>query len=139
MLSMAEHRIRYSRQRERIYEYLCSTREHPSADMIYDKLRPEIPNLSLGTVYRNLKQLEESGMVKRIATSQNAERYDARCDDHAHFVCDRCGRVVDLQMVDRGAAAAACGADSSVEIHWLHVTFGGICAECAGDADLPPE
>lgn len=132
---MTEQKMRYSRQRERIYEYLCGSVEHPSADMIYDDLRREMPNLSLGTVYRNLKQLEDMHMVQRITTPQNVERYDARCDDHAHFVCDRCGRVYDLQAVDRQAVASACGVADMGEMRWLYVTFGGRCAGCAEESD----
>ena len=86
-----EKKLRHSHQRERIYQYLCASMEHPSAEMIYDALRCEIQGLSLGTVYRNLKLLEGLGKVRRVASYQNSERYDACCGDHAHFVCSQCG------------------------------------------------
>ena len=75
---------RYSHQREQIYNYLLHTCEHPSAETIYASLKPQIPDLSLGTVYRNLKLLEELGKVRRVTSFQGSERYDAICGDHAH-------------------------------------------------------
>ena len=86
-----EKKMRNSTTRNSIYSYLCGTKEHPSAEMIYIDLKAENPNLSLGTVYRNLNQLEEIGRVVRVTTVNNHERYDANCDDHVHLVCSKCG------------------------------------------------
>lgn len=126
-----EKKTRRSRQREMIYDYLLSTQEHPSAEMIYEHLKAEMPNLSLGTVYRNLKLLEETGHVRRVNTPQNIERYDARCDEHAHFVCGRCGSVMDLKAIDAEALQLACSAELGGQVQWMNVVFGGICTECA--------
>ena len=131
---MTERKLRYSRQRERIYEYLKSTPEHPSAEMIYEALRPEMPNLSLGTVYRNLKLLEEMGRIQRVTSSQNVERYDARCSDHAHFICEACGSICDLEVVDRNAIERACNISGTPSVHSLHVTFTGLCEACLNNA-----
>ena len=87
---------RYSRQRELIYEALRQTDEHPTAEMVYHWLKPENPNLSLGTVYRNLNLLADEGTIRRMAFP--VERYDARTEPHPHFCCDRCGCVYDLEM-----------------------------------------
>lgn len=124
-----EKKLRHSHQRERIYEYLCSTTEHPSADMVYEALKDEIPKLSLGTVYRNLKLLEDTGKLHRVTTLQNVERYDARVDDHAHFVCSCCGRVRDLRPLDMTAARRDFSLPAAVD--WMSVTFGGLCDGCA--------
>ena len=126
-----EKKLRHSRQRELIYEYLCSTHEHPSADMVYEHLREDNPNLSLGTVYRNLKLLEETGRIRRVTTLQNVERYDACCGDHAHFICNSCGKVKDLSVVDRQVGSQSCSVDPGDRVEWMNVTFGGICGECA--------
>ena len=126
-----ERKLRYSRQRELIYEYLCSTKEHPSADMVYERLRTEHPNLSLGTVYRNLKLLEETGRIRRVASLQNVERYDACCADHAHFVCERCGRVKDLAPLDARLGRESCHVEPDDSVRWMNVVFGGVCADCA--------
>lgn len=125
-----EKKLRYSRQREMICEYLMSSCEHPSAEMIFDDLREKIPNLSLGTVYRNLKLLEETGRIRKITTHQNTDRYDARSDDHAHFVCNRCGLVKDLATLDADAAGANYQTDPADRVQWMNVIFGGTCAAC---------
>ena len=90
-----EKKLRHSHQRDMIYNYMLSTKEHPSAEMIYDELRKNEPNLSLGTLYRNLSQLEESGMVMRIPDGAN-DRFDGNAKPHVHFKCTSCGKVYDL-------------------------------------------
>ena len=130
-----EKKLRHSHQREMIYNYLLNTEGHPSADMVYDALREEIPNLSLGTVYRNLKLLEETGKVRRVSASQNVERYDAKCFDHAHFVCRKCGGVKDLTELISKAVGESCHVADGDRIEWMDIIFGGICAECSAAAE----
>ncbi|MBE6948968.1 MAG: transcriptional repressor [Ruminococcaceae bacterium] len=125
-----EKKLRHSKQRDMIYNYLVSTKEHPSADMVYDHLRPDNPNLSLGTVYRNLKLLEEMGMIRKVSTVQNVERYDACCSDHAHFVCQKCGCVKDLNVLNTQAGREACDVPEEDQVMWMNVIFGGICSAC---------
>lgn len=127
---MEEKKHRRSKQRDLIYAYLLSTTEHPSVEMVYEHLRKEIPNISLGTVYRNLKLLEEMGQVRRVMTSQNIERYDARCEDHAHFVCQDCGCVKDLNELDIKVVRDAYPASLKDQVVWANVVFGGTCATC---------
>ena len=116
MLSTAEKKLRNSAVRNNIYEYLCGTKEHPSAEMIYNDLKGDSPNLSLGTVYRNLKQLEELGRIIRVTNVNNHERYDANCEDHVHFVCERCGRVIDIMDADIHKVTAACNVAGGAKI-----------------------
>jgi len=130
-----EKKQRYSHQREEIMEYLSSTTEHPSADMVYTHLKATMPSLSLGTVYRNLKLLEESGRIRRVTTPQNVERYDARCCDHGHFVCERCGSVKDLSVIDPQAARQGCELEEGDRVQWVNLIFGGVCAACAAAAE----
>lgn len=132
-----EKKMRYSHQREMIYDYLASSFEHPTAEMVYESLKADIPNLSLGTVYRNLKLLESMGKIRRVTTLQNVERYDARCGDHAHFVCECCGKVKDLKVLDAGSAGESCCIDSGDSVNWVSVVFGGACAECAAKKENP--
>ena len=126
-----EKKLRHSHQRDMIYNYLLCSKEHPSADKIYEDLRAEMPNLSLGTVYRNLKLLEETGKIRRVTTLQNVERYDACCGEHAHFICEKCGCVKDLPMPEIPESGMARVAAEGDCINWLNVTLGGICAACA--------
>lgn len=119
---------RYSRQRELIYQALRDTKEHPTADMIYQALRPEHPTLSLGTVYRNLNVLSSDGRIVRMPFS--VDRYDGDTSPHPHFVCSRCGRVHDMDLpYDRGLDEAAARTGCQVTGHTM--LFTGLCAQCA--------
>lgn len=129
-MNSVEAKFRHSKQRERIYEYLCSAKSHPSAEMIYDDLRSEMPNLSLGTVYRNLRMLEEIGKVIRVTAVDGHERYDAICENHAHFVCEKCGCVSDLSVLNEDQVAKLCNVDDDSVIHNVRVVIGGICSQC---------
>ena len=79
--------LKYSKQRETIKEYLRSTTEHPTADMVYDKVRETFPNISLGTVYRNLNLLVNEGEAIRISCGDSSERFDGNTSNHYHFMC----------------------------------------------------
>ena len=119
---------RYSRQRELIYEALRQTEQHPTAEMIYQWLKPANPSLSLGTVYRNLNLLADEGAIRRMAFP--VERYDAKTMPHPHFCCDQCGAVYDLHLpydaeLDRQALLA-----SWHDVTGHEVVFHGICTKC---------
>ena len=123
-----EKKLRHSHQREMIYEYLLASKEHPSAEMVYEDLKTQIPNLSLGTVYRNLRLLEELGKVRKVTTLNNVERFDAWCEDHIHFVCEECGKVIDLPY-------SCSEVINSIKIKehdvaWASLIMGGTCASC---------
>lgn len=127
-----EKKLRRSHQRERILEYLCHTQEHPTAEQIYQEIRPEIPGLSLGTVYRNLKLLEELGKIRRVPALQGVERYDALCCDHVHFLCSRCGKLRDVPGIAVDAICGALPLEAGTKIEKLDLTITGICPDCAG-------
>lgn len=91
-----EKATRYSKKREAILAAIRSTDIHPSADWVYRTLRPTFPDLSLGTVYRNLARFKEEGVVVSLGTVQGQERFDAIVTPHTHFICQRCGAVMDL-------------------------------------------
>tara|TARA_X000001036_G_scaffold436418_1_gene479532 strand:+ start:2933 stop:3301 length:369 start_codon:yes stop_codon:yes gene_type:complete len=89
--------MRFSPQREIIKEIVCSTKSHPTADWIYSEAKKKIHNISLGTVYRNLKTLEEIGSIKLIY-DHNKVRYDGNIKDHHHLKCTVCGILIDVEM-----------------------------------------
>ena len=122
--------LRYSRQREKIYEYLLRSEEHPSAETIYAALKPELSDLSLATVYRNLKLLEELGQVRRVMSHQGTERYDAICDDHAHFLCESCGSISDLAGVDLHQLSSFIPL-GNYQVNHLSMTLTGRCPRCS--------
>ena len=87
--------IKYSRQREAIVQYLTGRTDHPSAESVYQALRQTHPNISLGTVYRNLGVLEENGQLMRIPMDNGSDRFDPNVVPHYHFLCRKCGCMSD--------------------------------------------
>lgn len=88
--------MRYSRQRELIYNIVKGRCDHPTADMIYASAREIESNISLGTVYRNLKALAESKEIDTLETVDNRLHYDGNLTAHSHFICVNCGNIIDL-------------------------------------------
>ena len=91
--------VKYSRQRECILKDLQERKDHPTANMIYESVRREQPNISLGTVYRNLTFLVSEGQIVKISTGDGPDRFDGCVKPHVHFVCTRCSRVLDVESV----------------------------------------
>lgn len=120
---------RYSRQRELIYQAVKNSPEHPTAEMVFQWLKPENPGLSLGTVYRNLNLLSQEGALRRMPFP--VERYDACVEPHTHLRCETCGRVVDLKLdYDAAMDALAAQAQPRVRILRHDLTFYGLCEQC---------
>lgn len=90
--------LKYSRQRESIKEFLMTRTDHPTADTVYHQLRKIYPNISLGTVYRNLALLADIGEIQKICTGDGADRFDGQIKPHYHVICTRCHQVMDLDL-----------------------------------------
>jgi Fur family peroxide stress response transcriptional regulator len=121
---------RHTRQREAILKLLRGTYSHPTADQIYDRVRKEIPNISKGTVYRNLKVLRETGLVSELNLNDTVSRFEAKQESHYHFRCEQCGRVFDIdEPVDRELdRRVALRTGFSISHHQLE--FRGLCRDC---------
>ena len=123
--------MRYSRQRQAIYETLKGTKSHPDAEWVYEQVRREIPDISLGTVYRNLNQLCEHGLIKRVGTVNGQERYDGDVSPHAHFVCHCCGSVLDLPpSPPTQGYVEECSKQFGFEATSYEVHVFGLCQAC---------
>ena len=92
--------MRYSKQRDLVYEIVKNSHDHPTADTIYLKAREEMPNISLGTVYRNLTELVESNQILRVIVPGDSDHFDHTLLNHSHFLCKECKSVTDLNKVD---------------------------------------
>lgn len=119
---------RYSKQRELIYKTVMGAHDHPTAEMVYTMLKPDHPELSLGTVYRNLNLLADQGKLVRMPFP--VERFDGDLHPHHHLKCDRCGQVVDLCLPYDGALDAQA-AQEGFTIHRHTTVFYGLCPACA--------
>ncbi len=121
--------LKYSRQRESIKNYLCGREDHPTADMIYTSIRREYPNISLGTVYRNLSLLVELGEIQKI-TTDGADRFDAKVIPHSHFICKKCGCVVDVMVPVEDPAANVNRLWEYGDVEECRLEFRGVCKTC---------
>lgn len=122
--------LKFSRQRQAIKEYLMSTKSHPTADMVYAHMRQENPNISLGTVYRNLSLLTEIGEIQRLTCGDGSDRYDATTDLHYHIMCNGCNRVFDLEMEPIKELDRCAEKEFDGEVSGHSILFYGICREC---------
>lgn len=125
--------LRMTKQREIILEALEET-SHPSAETIYAEVRKRLPHISLGTVYRNLRTLKESGDISELQCSGEYSRFDPNLSSHYHITCKLCGRILDIDV------STAClkeieeevGRKSGFDISSHCVGFYGICQDCKG-------
>ena len=122
---------KHFRKRDAILEYLRSTKAHPSAETIFTALKPQIPDLAMGTVYRNLTLFKEKGLVSSVATVSGVERFDANTNPHVHFICSGCDAVIDLDQMEvpeslRQMAAKCCGGS----VDGCQLSFTGLCRDC---------
>ena len=119
------------RKRNAILHYLQSVTDHPSAETVFTKLKQEIPDLSMGTVYRNLNLFKAQGLAVSVATVKGVERFDGNTDPHVHFICSQCDAVIDLMEMEipealRKTAENCCGG----EVGDCHLSFTGVCRDC---------
>ena len=120
---------RHSRKRDAILNCIRQSRVHPSAEWIYAQLKPGHPDLSLGTVYRNLALFRESGEVVCVATVRGADRLDACTEPHAHFICEQCGAVLDVD-VPQDDLRSDLETRYGVRVRRSELLFRGVCSAC---------
>jgi len=122
--------LKHSRQRNIIKEFLSTRKDHPTADVVYMNVRKQNPNISLGTVYRNLTLLTELGEIRRLSLGDGVDHFDADTSLHYHFVCAECGCVIDLKMDSIDSIMDVAGIDFDGEIAGYVTYFYGTCGNC---------
>ena len=95
---MKPYKYKRSRQRERILDILRNTDQHPTASWLYDELKKDFKNLSMGTVYRNINILIDQKLIQKIEAGSSFDRFDANTELHYHFICQQCGNIDDLPL-----------------------------------------
>lgn len=123
--------LKYSRQRESIKAFLHERTDHPTADTVYQCIRESVPNISLGTVYRNLNLLAELGEIQKLSCGDGKEHFDWNPEPHYHFVCRGCGSVEDLPMEPLSGVEAQAQKHTGSRIEGHLIFFKGLCADCA--------
>lgn len=122
----------YSKQREAIYSFLSGRKDHPTADVVYENIRKELPAISLGTVYRNLRVLCEAGRIRKVDCGDGLDHFDANTLVHQHFICEECGKIEDIFLGDLGSLKTMASDAYGGRVVSTDVVFRGICPECAG-------
>lgn len=121
---------RMTRQRKIIKDILCNSHEHPTAVDIYEEARKALPDIGLGTVYRNLQVLVEDGMAVELNCDKRYSRYDGDTTPHAHLFCEKCHQVYDIDLQLDAKLIAAAEKQADAEISSYHLEFCGICRDC---------
>ena len=122
---------KHFRKRDAILSYLRQTTEHPSAETVYAALKAEIPDLSLGTVYRNISLFKQQGLIISVGSVDGVERYDGNVDPHVHFICQCCDSVIDLPHMQVPESLCSQAADQTGGlVATCHLSFTGTCQSC---------
>ncbi|WP_417910986.1 transcriptional repressor [Candidatus Electronema sp. PJ] len=119
--------FRMTHQREVILEEIGKCKGHPTADVLYERIKRKLPRISLATVYRNLEILSEAGMIKKLEISGRQKRFDRQLDQHHHIYCVQCHRVDNLKVE---AVSPDSAAEIGYRISGCRIEFFGICPEC---------
>ena len=128
----AENGLKFTNQRYLVYKAMVETRDHPSAETVWRRVRLEAPAISLDTVYRTLASLEARGLVARVPAGGDETRFDGDVSAHHHAVCLRCGSIEDFAMsgadiTDLPPEVAAWG-----RVRDAQVLVRGVCRRCLG-------
>lgn len=131
METIPKKRQNFSKKRQAILEAICSTNIHPTAEWVYQTLKPEYPDLSLATVYRNIAGFKQEGLVSRAAVVNGQERLDGNLSAHSHFICTECGAVVDLyeELYD-AQRSQEVEEKYQVQVDGQEVVLRGKCSRC---------
>ena len=119
-----------SKQRDAIIRTLRNTTSHPSAEWIYEQVKKEIPDIGLATVYRNLRLLKKAGEVVEMHTSNDTARFDGNTNNHYHFYCDRCGKVLDLDEPIDNSIETRIANKTGLKVTRHCIELGGLCLDC---------
>lgn len=119
------------KKRNAILACLKQTRLHPSAEMVHEMLRPDCPDISLATVYRNLSRFKSEGLIRSLGTVNGAERFDADTHPHVHFICTGCGRIMDLPELDPPISLGReAEKRTGCHVESCQLTYTGLCGNC---------
>jgi len=122
--------IRATHQRIEVYREVARTEEHPDAESVYKRVRRRIPTISLDTVYRTLRLLEDKGLISKVSYPGDRARFDANSDHHHHFICTRCGMVHDFYSEELDRFRPPGNVKAMGKVDSVHVELRGICANC---------
>lgn len=122
--------IRMTPQRHAILAYLMDTMTHPTADEIYRNLEAKFPNMSVATVYNNLRVFKEVGLVRELTYGDSSSRFDANVSDHYHAICTECGKIKDFDYPALGSVEQQAEKETGFQISSHRMEVYGVCQDC---------
>jgi len=122
--------MNYSRQREIILETLQENVVHPTAEYLYPLVKEKDANISLATLYRNLNQLAQNGMIKKIDGLEAASHFDHNTHEHYHFICNKCKKVFDIPSSVAPEIIKRIEEETGFRVKGCDIAVNGICKEC---------
>lgn len=123
--------VRITPQRHAVLEFLLTSMTHPTADEIYRALEDKFPNMSVATVYNNLRILREIGLVRELTYGDGSSRFDSNMGEHYHIMCESCGKIVDFHYPSLDEIESLAAKVSGFEINHHRLELYGKCKDCA--------
>jgi len=127
--------IKATHQRMEIFRALAETDEHPDAEALFRRVRARLPSVSLDTVYRTLRLMEQMGVIARLGPMDASTRFDANCESHGHFICTACGSIGDLYDAALDHVKETLAHTAAGRVETVYVELRGLCPACA---NTPP-
>lgn len=127
--------MRNSKQRDAVLRVLKESYDHPTADVVHERVKAEIPNISLGTVYRDLKQLQDGGIITVVESSDSKVHYEGHLEEHLHFLCESCGGITDVFCKATLPDGVSALKERGYIIHAQKTVYYGVCNECRNKID----
>ncbi|HDF0887845.1 TPA: peroxide-responsive transcriptional repressor PerR [Staphylococcus aureus] len=128
--SLRQAGVRITPQRQAILRYLISSHTHPTADEIYQALSPDFPNISVATIYNNLRVFKDIGIVKELTYGDSSSRFDFNTHNHYHIICEQCGKIVDFQYPQLNEIEILAQHMTDFDVTHHRMEIYGVCKEC---------
>nr|WP_170008647.1 peroxide-responsive transcriptional repressor PerR [Bacillus fonticola] len=130
LTTLKDSGVRITPQRHAILDYLVQSMSHPTADDIYKALEGKFPNMSVATVYNNLRVFRESGLVKELTYGDASSRFDFVTTEHYHVICDSCGTIVDFHYPGLDEVEHIASHVTGFQVRHHRMEIYGVCGSC---------
>lgn len=128
--ALAGNGLRMTRQRQLVYDVLKTEKNHPTAEEVHRRVRVNMPNISLATVYNCLETLVECRLIRQVNRDRDSSRFCGNLKEHGHFYCNECGSVHDIDLADSPLAELAPKQESGFRVQQFEINFRGLCPKC---------
>ncbi|MFC0014226.1 MULTISPECIES: peroxide-responsive transcriptional repressor PerR [Allobacillus] len=130
LTTLKESGVRITPQRHAVLEYLMQSMKHPTADEIYKALEDKFPNMSVATVYNNLRVFLDIGLVRELTYGDSSSRFDCNTSDHYHIICDECGKIVDFHYPSLNEVEQLAEQVTGFDVSNHRLEVYGTCENC---------